>query len=102
MIGRISTFKSVNIITNAIVRQGNRYRQGCVSFFCAACLLKRGGGDESRDGTLEKRKGVVPRIKKREAQDAARRFASALERTRRGNFCLRRAVESGPSASDAS
>src|SRR6266849_3705074 len=75
---------------------------GCVSFFCAACLLVRGGGDEPRDGTLAKRKGVVPRVKKREAQDAARRLARALESTRRGNLCLRRAVESGPSASDAS
>src|SRR6266849_2608226 len=76
--------------------------RGCVSFFCAACLLVRGGGDEPRDGTLAKRKGVVPRVKKREAQDAARRLARALESTRRGNLCLRRAVESGPSASDAS
>jgi hypothetical protein len=41
---------------------------GCDAFFCAACLLERGGGDEPRDGTLTKRKGVVPRVKKREAK----------------------------------
>src|SRR6266481_4912163 len=39
---------------------------GCVSFFCAACLLGRGGRVEPRGGTLAKRKGVVPRVKKRE------------------------------------
>src|SRR5260370_28890706 len=43
-----------------------------------------------------------PKNQEERSQDAARRLASALESTRRGNLCLGRAVESGPSASDAS
>src|SRR6266702_3497459 len=77
------------------------FAKGCGAFFCAACLLERGGGDEPRDGRLTKRKGVVPRVKKREDQDAARRLTSALERTRRGHLCRRGTVERDPSARDA-
>src|SRR6266566_5738991 len=40
-----------------MVRMGNiPYAQGCVSLFCAACLLVRGGGDEPRGGRLRRGK----------------------------------------------
>src|SRR6266567_3738908 len=41
---------------------------GCVSFFCAACLLGEGGRVEPGGGTLAKRKGVVQTVKERESK----------------------------------
>src|SRR6266851_2167991 len=73
---------------------------GCDAFFCAVCLLRKGGGNEARSGRLTKRKGVVPQAKRRETQDAARRRTKALGRTRSGHLCRRRAVESGAPESD--
>src|SRR6266699_1846896 len=43
-------------------------KRGCVSFFCAACLLGEGGRVEPGGGTLAKRKGVVQTVKERESK----------------------------------
>ena len=47
--------------------KGNSLR-GCISFFCAACLLGEGGRVEPTGGTLAKRKGVVHTVKERESK----------------------------------
>src|SRR5260221_5906939 len=48
-------------------RPGAPFIEGCVSFFCAACLLE-GGRVEPTGGTLAKRKGVVQTVKERESK----------------------------------
>jgi hypothetical protein len=43
-------------------------KSGCVSFFCAACLLRDGGEEEARGARLTQREGVAQRVKKRDMQ----------------------------------